>query len=284
MNQKATPKPELYCYLNGRIIPLAKAVLPIMDIAVLRGYGVFDSMSAVGERVLHLDDHLKRFFASAKATGISIHHMKAEIKTAIDALLKKNKLPLAKVRIVATGGTTINSGLEFDAKTGSLFILVEEHAELPASYYENGVRLMTAEYERPLPQAKTTNYMLAVQLQPTKFKQKAYEILYTSKDKVYECSTSNFFLVKGNQLITADKGILPGIIRKFVLSSANKVGLKAVERTVTLKDIATADEAFITGTYKGVLPVVAVDDITIGNGKVGLAAQSFQELYRKLSA
>jgi branched-chain amino acid aminotransferase len=279
MKQTSTSKPILYCYMNGKIMPLAKAVLPIMDIAVLRGYAVFDSMAAVGERVVHVDDHLKRFFASAASAGITIRSTKAHIKTAIHALLRKNKFTLSKVRIVATGGETINSGLEFDATTGSLFIIVEEHSKLPASYYENGVILMTAEYERPMPQAKTTNYMYAVSLQHKRSKQKALEILYTFQGKVYECSTSNFFLVKGNELITADKGILEGIARAFVLRSAKKIGLKAVERTVTLHDLETADEAFITATYKGILPVVKIDGMKIGNGKVGLAAQGFKELY-----
>lgn len=269
--------------MNGKIIPLAKATLPIMDIAVLRGHGVFDSMSAVGERAIHGDQHFKRFFASAKEARIPVRYTKTEIESALRAVLRKNKFPRSKVRIVATGGETIHSGLEFNAATAAVFIIVEPYMQPASAPYERGVSLMTVEYQRPLPYAKTTNYMLAVNLQEERKKKKAFEILYTFNGHVYECTTSNFFIVKNNQLITADTGILKGISRKFVLDSAKKVGLKAVERPVTLKDVATADEAFITGTYKGIVPVVKVDKMVIGNGKVGHAAESFQELYREFS-
>ena len=264
--------------MNGKIMPLAKAALPITDIAVARGYAVFDAMLAVGDNVFHGMAHIDRFFASAKAARISIRYSKAEVYASIQALLRKNNLPRAKVRVIATGGNVVN-GLEFDNESASLLIIAEPFTELSDAVYEKGVNLMTAEYQRPLAHAKTTNYMLAVNLQEERRKRKAFEILYTFKGNVFECSTSNFFLVKGNKLITADKGILRGIIRAFVLDSAKKVGLTVVERPITMKDVRSADEAFISASYKGVVPVVKVDDIMIGNGKVGHAAVSLHELY-----
>ncbi len=264
--------------MNGTIMPLAKAALPITDIAIQRGYAVFDSMVASNDTILDLDHHIARFVNSAKIARIPLKYSKTELREALQKVLRKNKLPFSKVRIFVTPGQSPDS-LTFVPSTGSLFIIVEPYNHPASEIYDKGVTLMTAEYQRPIAQAKSTNYMLAVNLQEERRKRKAFEILYTFQGTVYECSTSNFFLVKGKQLLTSNQGVLSGITRKFVLAAAKKAGLVPVERVITMKDLRNADEAFISGTYKGIVPVIKVDDIIIGNGKVGHAAQSFQNLY-----
>lgn len=261
---------------------LSKAALPITDISIARGYAVFDAMLAIGQKPLHAKDHIKRFFDSAKASRINIGYSQKEVLEAILSVLQKNKLAASKVRVIATGGNLVN-GLEFDPKTNSFFVIAEPYIEPAKIVYENGISLITAEYQRPLAHAKTTNYMAAVHLQEKRIKNKAFEILYTQNGNISECSTSNFFIVKGDKLFTPKDGILKGIIRKFVLNSASKVGLKVIEKPITLKDLAAADEAFISASYKGVIPVVKVDNLIIGNGKVGHAAQTLAELYKKFS-
>lgn len=270
-----------YVYLNGKIVPAAKAVLPVTDIAILRGYGVFDSMLAEGDYILHGEKHLARFFRSAKLTGIAVPYTKEQIAKSLKALLKKNGHTRSKLRIVLTGGETVNSGLEFKPKTGNLFAIAEAYPEPKSEPYEKGVNLMTVDHRRSNPEAKTTNYGEAVSLQPLRRKRGAFEILYTHDGNVYECSTSNFFIVKGRQLITAKNGMLKGIIREFVLSKARLLGLQPIERDLKISELWTADEAFSTGTYKGVVPVVSIDGKKIKLGKPGPVAKQLLGLYRE---
>jgi branched-chain amino acid aminotransferase len=195
--------------------------------------------------------------------------VREELVEVIESLLKKNKFAQTKLRILLTGGQTINGGLEYDDKTANICILADELSPLSNNIYENGASLITAEYERPLSEIKTTNYSFAVSKQKDRKKAKAIEILYILDGKVYECSTSNFFIVKDKELITAKDGVLKGITRKMLIKAAPKLGLKVVERDLSVAELKTADEAFLTGTYKGIVPIIKIDNIKIGKGLVG---------------
>lgn len=273
-----------FCYLNGKIIPVEKATLPILDISILRGFAIFDSMLAQGLQVLHNQDHMQRFFNSAKEMGMHVPLSRSDLEKTIVVLLKKNAFKSSKVRIVMTGGIAQGpSDIEQNNKHPNIFITVDKFIPFADSVYEKGVSLMTANYQRPFPTVKTTNYTLAVYLQDKKKQKKAFEILYTYDDKVYECTTANFFIVKGKKLITAKDGVLKGITRKFVLVLAKKLGLEVIERDLKTSELKTADEAFITGTYKGIAPVVKIDSTVINKGKVGHAAQELRKLYNTMS-
>jgi branched-chain amino acid aminotransferase len=271
-----------FCYLNGKIIPVEKATLPILDISIIRSFAVFDSMLAAGTQILHGEEHFKRFYNSAKQLGLIIPLSKNDLHKEVVKLVKKNGYKYSKVRIVITGGI-VQNGIEPDAKHPNFFINAEPFSKLPEAVYENGVSLISVDYQRPLANVKSTNYMLAVSMQKIRKQKKAFEILYTFDGKIYEGSTSNFFLVKGSKLITAKDGILKGITRNFVLKHAKKLGLIIEERDVKVSELKTADEAFITGSYKGIVPVIKVDSVTIANGKPGHAAQGFGAMYKDFS-
>jgi branched-subunit amino acid aminotransferase/4-amino-4-deoxychorismate lyase len=258
-----------YCYFNGKIVTEDKAKIPVTDIAVLRGYAIFDSLAGDGLKPVCLVEHLDRFYRSAKSAGIKVPVVREELVEVIESLLKKNKFAQTKLRILLTGGQTINGGLEYDDKTANICILADELSPLSNNIYENGASLITAEYERPLSEIKTTNYSFAVSKQKDRKKAKAIEILYILDGKVYECSTSNFFIVKDKELITAKDGVLKGITRKMLIKAAPKLGLKVVERDLSVAELKTADEAFLTGTYKGIVPIIKIDNIKIGKGLVG---------------
>jgi D-alanine transaminase/branched-chain amino acid aminotransferase len=268
-----------YCYLNGKIILASKAAIPISDISITRGFAIFDSMFASGAKVLHVEDHMNRFYNSAKEMGLRIPLSKKVLQNVMIKLLKKNGYSHSKVRALLTGGTTAKNAIEADPAHPNFFVTAEPFIPLAKAIYEKGVSLITINYQRPWPTVKTTNYMVAVRMQDERKRKKAFEILYTFEGQAFECSTSNFFLVKGSRLITAKNGVLKGITRKFVFKYAESLGLKVVEREVKVSEFKTADEAFITGTYKEIIPVIKIDAIKIGNGKVGHVAQELGKLY-----
>ncbi len=274
-----------YCYFNGKIIPQNKALLPVDDIGILRGYGVFDFATTYNGKPFLFKEHCERLRNSAKQIGLKVPLSTKEIEYIVETLLHKNTMKEANIRIVLTGGKTIE-GLTFDPRHATFFILIEDKIILPEKLYTGGTNLITHEHQRMFFASKTTNYITAVSLQERKRKNKAIEILYTFKNNILECSTSNIFIIKNKVLLTPKENILMGITRNFVIDHAQKKGLIVKERSLTLQDLKKADEVFITSTNKEILPIVHIDDWKVGNGRVGsttdILIKDFRDYTNKL--
>lgn len=271
-----------WCYVDGKIAESSTPQLKVGDLAVLRGYAVFDFVKVVKGRPLFWIEHLKRFRSSAKLLGLKVNKSDPELTNIAQELLKKNGLQDkdASLRLVLTGGESPNGMMP--AGKSVLAVLVEESYNLPEKVFKTGGKLITVDYCRSFPEAKTTNYLLAVSWQKKKLKEKAVEILYVNQNKILEASTSNFFLVKNKKLITAKADVLGGITRSAVIKLAKKAGYKIEEREVKVSELKTADEAFITATNKDVCPIVKIDKLKIGNGKVGEVTKDLLTRYRAL--
>jgi branched-chain amino acid aminotransferase len=264
-----------YCFFQGAIVPFDKAGIALNDLGVLRGYGVFDFYRTYSGKPFHLKEHYTRFQNSAKSIGLSVPVSYVEFEKITLDLLKKNKIKDASFRAVLLGGPVQNS---LSASKPTFYILTEEVYEPTKEQLEKGVSLMVHEYLRYIPEAKSTNYVEAVKMQKERIKQKAYEILYVSDGMVLECSTSNIFMIKGKHLITPDKNILKGITRKVILKIAKK-DFVVEERGVEIYELLLADEVFISGTNKKILPVTKIGKKIIGNGKVGEKTRLLQRLW-----
>jgi branched-subunit amino acid aminotransferase/4-amino-4-deoxychorismate lyase len=268
---------EEYCYLNGNIVPIQEAKIPITDIGLLRGYAIFDSIAAMNGNIIFFDAHYKRFVRSARIMHLKIPDSKHKIETNIYKLLLKNHYDSSRIKLVLTGGKLIG-GLEYDVRSAHLIILVQKGSNPKEKDYRRGVKLITYEHQRELSAAKSNDYITAVNIQSLRRQAGAVEILYTFEGKVLEATTSNFFIVKGDRLITAKKDVLIGIVRGKVLRLAKKF-LDVEERIVKVSELKTADEAFITSTFRKVLPVVRINNLVIGSGKVGQKTKLLMEQY-----
>jgi branched-chain amino acid aminotransferase len=137
------------------------------------------------------------------------------------------------------------------------------------------------EFQRSFPDVKTTMYITAVKLQAEKRKRGAVEILYIYKGKILEATTSNFFIFRGNKLITSKNNILIGITRNFVIQLARKAGFTVIERDIRLHELQEAHEAFITATNKEILPITKVDNQKIGSGIVGKHTKQLMNMFQE---
>ncbi len=268
-----------YCYLNGKIITCNKAKVSVNDIGILRGFGIFDFLRSHKGRPFLLEKHLGRLEKSAELLNLKVPLSKKEIRGVIEELLKKNKLSEASIRIVLTGGQSVD-GLSYDYDSPTFFILVKELQIYPPSIYKKGVKLITFEHQREMPEAKTNNYITMLRLKKFKEKKKAFEILYVSRGLVLEGTTCNFFIFKKNTLITPKSNILYGTRRNLVINLA-KNKFKVAERALRLKEIKEATEAFITSTNRNIVPVVRIDDNKVGDGKVGKNTSYLMDLFNE---
>lgn len=271
-----------YCHFNGKITTLDKVKISPYDIGMLRGYGVFDVMCTQNGKAFLLDEHWKRFQNSAKELGLKIPIAKEEYEKIVEKLLRMNNFKKANIRTVLTGGTSANA---FAYKPGreTFFILIEKFNALPNEVFEKGAKVITLEYDRDFPRAKVTNYVAAIRKQEEKIRKKALEIIYIRNGKALEASTSNFFIVKNQKLITTKDGILVGITRNLAIELARQNGLKVEERAISEKELFSADEVFLTATNKDIVPIVNVAQRKIGDGKPGKITRQVMEAFQKFA-
>jgi len=264
-----------FCFADGQLIPTEKATIHPMDLGLIRGYGIFDFFRTVNFKPLFLESYLERFVASAEKTFLPLDISTAELNAVIQDLIEKNYLKEGGIRMILSGGVSQN---HFSPAKGKLFIFAESLIFPEESKYQNGIKLLTLEYVRPVAEIKTTNYAYPV-WDSIRWKQEgAEDVLYHYNGYVSESSRSNFFIVKDGVISTPDKHILKGITRKNVMQLAGDVQV----RPISLEETLQADEAFITSTTKILLPVTQVDNHTIGNGKPGPVSLGILEKFRAL--
>lgn len=269
-----------YCYFNEKIRPENKTHINPRDIGILRGYGVFEFLRTYGGEPFLLNEHFARLKQSAKTLRIKLPVTKQKLRKLIKKLLVKNKMAEAGIRIILTGGNINQDGITYDYNSPTFFILTEKPHQYPVSFYNKGVALITFEHQREIPQSKTIDYLMAVQLQRSRQRKKALEILYTKNGAALECATSNFFIFKDNKLITPKNNVLIGTTRNFVIKFARPY-FKIEERDIQLEEVKFAAETFITATTKEIMPVVKIDNQMVGNGKVGENTKYLMKLFRK---
>lgn len=256
---------QLYCYLNGVILPVKDAHIHISDLGLLRSYAVFDYFRTYKGKPYMLAEHLKRFRNSAADLRLPLQLSDDEIESVIQELIFKSDVVDAGIRMVLTGGYSSDSMAVTDP---NFMIIVEQLPQISEGFYTKGVSLKTYEYLRDSPDIKSTQYLNAIKLQPLKEKFDVFDLLYYYDDEVLESPRNNFFIFKDNILITAKDNVLKGVTRKMILKLADGV-FEVQERKISLADLKNADEAFISGTTKRIIPVVEIDKLPVGDGKVG---------------
>jgi D-alanine transaminase/branched-chain amino acid aminotransferase len=252
---------SLFSYVRDSFIPAEQASLLIGDLSIQRGYGIFDFFKTLNHVPIFLDDHLNRLYHSAAQLRLPVGKTREELKTIIDQLQQKNNIPDSGIRITLTGGYSPDG---YSLSQPNL-IITQQPLLFPISpECPKPFRLITWPHQRQLPETKTIDYLMAIWLQPYIREQKADDVLYHYNGVISECPRSNFFIVTADDtLVTPARNMLKGITRMKVLELAGLI-MKTEERDITLEELPTVKEAFITSTGKHIVPVSHIDDIKIG--------------------
>jgi len=262
-------------YIDGSFVPAEQAVIPVDDLAVLRGFGVFDLVRTYNGQPFFLKEHLERVHHSAAEIGLHVPWSHGELNGIVLETLAKNNYPESNIRIVVTGGSSPDFTTPQDKPR--LLVLVSPLPKLPETWYIDGVKLITRVTDRFKPGVKSINYIPATVALEEARRKGAIEALYLDREGyVLEGTTSNIFIFKQNTLITPGRDILSGITRKVVLEVA-AAQFEVQIRDISRQELLGADEVFITGTNKGVVPVVQVDDAQIGKGTPGLLTRKLTD-------
>src|SRR5712691_5715432 len=254
-------------YVGGRWVHPHEATLSINDIAVLRGYSVFESLRTYDRRPFHLDQHLMRLYRSSRLIEMDIPWLSEQIAEVVREIIARNTYQHATIRLLVTGGES-EDGILPSGKP-LLVVLITPLGERDMERFAAGCKLITTKLQRISPEAKTVNYIAAVRALKEAVRRDAADALFVNeREHVLEATRSNFFIFRGDTLITPRKGVLIGITRNVVLELA-RGRFTVEERPILLEELTLVDEAFITSSSKEITPVVQIDDLVIGDGRPG---------------
>ncbi len=257
-----------YQIVNGQILHQNDALIPLSDLGMLRGYGVFDYFRVREGKPVFIADHIERLFHSMELMDMELDFERHHVKDMVIKLIEKNEAIDCAFRIVVTGGYS-SDGYHPDGLS-NLYMMLQKAPEYPSSAYEKGVKLISTAYQRDVPAVKTTNYIQAIHSGRKMEAENAMEVLYHWDGTISECSRANiFFLDHEGTLVTPSHGMLKGVTRMYTIGIAEKLGIQINLRKVEMDEIDGMREAFITSTTKGIMPVIQIDDHFIGDGMPG---------------
>jgi branched-chain amino acid aminotransferase len=266
-----------YTLVNQDFLPATAASVLITDLAIQRGYGIFDFFKTIDGQFIFLEDHLDRFFYSAAAMNLPVNQRREELKALLFELQKKNDMPDSGIRITLTGGYSPD-GYTL-AKPN---MIITQNPFVNPDFNARGIKLITHPHLRQLSHVKTLDYLMAIHLQPLIKEKGADDVLYQHQGFVKECPRANFFIVTADhEVVTSGKDILKGVVRKQLLNMNNN-GFNIIEREISLEDVKYCREAFIASSTKNVLPVTEIDGQVIGNGHAGEVTIALAEKLKTL--
>jgi D-amino acid aminotransferase len=273
-------------FLNDKLVDIDKATISVSDSGFLYGAGLFETMRSHNGVVFALTDHLDRLFASADVLSISNPYEREYIAEAINKVLVANKLTDARLRLTLTNGPMAESE---EQRKSTLLITATKFQSYPPEYYKKGVMVVLCPFKQnpidPASGRKTTSYfsrMIALNLAHQK--RAAEAIWFTLDNRLAEGCVSNVFLVKDSVLYTPpiNTPVLPGVARKTVCMLAPQNSIKLTEKDLTIDDLLGADEIFLTNVIMQVMPIMKVENHTVGDGRVGDVTKKLQTSFDQL--
>lgn len=283
--------------VNGEIVEGGRAVISVFDHGFLFGEGVYEVCRTYHGTPFLLDRHLARLRASAAGLALDVPFADEEIQRRTEATMVAAGLGLrgqaaareAYLRIVLTRGVGEITYDPAATPEPSLVIISRPHVDPPAWYYTRGVAVALLDIVRNHPQAvspliKSNNLLNNALAMQAAIRRGAVEgVLRNYRGEIAECAQSNLFVVAGGHIRTPglEAGLLAGITRAFVIEIAAALGHPVEEAVLHDADLLNADEAFLTSTTKEIVPIVRVDDRTLGSGRPGPVTQALLAEYRR---
>lgn len=219
-----------------------------------------------GTRAIGLKQHLARLFKPVKNAKVT----EAEFRRQLRELLKEYPNE-ARVRIIMT-------------RNGQAYIAVEPLKPLPREVHEKGVRVKTIELSREAPRLKSTAFIEASREGRRQIAQEGiFEALLVKSGRILEGMTSNFFYVVNEVLYTASHGVLPGVTRGMVIRAARGRGLRVEYKSLKQDQLKVPNEAFLTSSSRGVVPVIQIDDVRLGEGRPGRITRLISSAYEEFA-
>lgn len=271
-------------WLNGEIGPLEELRVSADDRGFLFADGIYEVIRVYGSRPFLLQEHLLRLAHSAEGIRLQLPFPLQRFTQITHEMVGRAGLGEAEVYLQVTRGVASRSLSFPSSPKPTVLLAVKLPRSISAELRQSGVSLATVPDDRwrhcDLKSIALLPNVLALE---KAHRAGAYEALFVRDGFVCEGASSNFFLVRQGTLITplADWRILPGVTRAFVLQLAQEEGISAEERDVPVSELGQAQEAFLTSTFREVLPVTAIDGHPVSSGFPGPVTSCLHAAYQR---
>lgn len=284
--------------VNGSLLPRDQAVVSVFDSGFVLGDGIWEGLRVSGGHPAFLEAHLDRLYAGAKAIALDIGLTRGELTARIYEALSANEMRDGiHVRLMVTRGVKSTPYQDPRVTVGpATVVIIAEYKEPSAETLSRGISLFTVHVRRAAPDTLDPKLNSHSKLNDIQACIQAYTagadeaLMLDPQGFVATCNSTHFFIVgkapDGAPRVSTSDGryCLGGITRANVLRICRDTGLEAMETTFSLTDVYSADEAFVTGTFAGLVPVTSVDGRQIGNGERGPLVTQLQGAYGELVA
>ena len=281
---------DIFINIDGELVHRNEAKVSVFDSGFLLGDGIWEGIRLHKNRLVFIDDHLDRLFKSAKGISLDIPFSKEEIINQISkVLLKNNMKDDVHIRLIISRGEKITPYQNPNANVGPInLVIIPEHKKTTPDTYSNGISIGRVPNIRPnesilSPQFNTLSKLNCI-LASVEANKLGYDegIMNDMNGNISTCNSTNlFFIVKNTVLTSKGKYCLNGITRKKAIYVCSQNNIAYAEKNFTFEDIKNCDEAFVTGTFAGIIPVSKLEGRKLASTNHDSLVNKIRILYNK---
>lgn len=282
---------EGIAWIDGAFVPLSQARIPILDRGFVRSDATYDVAHVRDGSFFRLGDHIDRFFESMSGLRMSVDLTREDIAGILTECVRRSGLRDAYVQMTCTRGVPPKGARDPRLCENRFYAFVQPFVWIATPEMQTkGISLVISDIQRIPPEAVDPRIKNFHWLDLTMGIFDAYDrgalvsVLIDGEGNVTEGAGFNVFAIKGNALITPDRGVFEGMTRRTVLELASSQGCDVQCRSLSPAELSGADEIFISSTAGGIMPVTTLDDRPVGTGQPGARTLKLKDTYWELHA
>ena len=280
---------NILIYINGEIIPRPEAKISVFDSGFLLGDGVWEGIRLHNGQLVFLKEHLDRLYAGSNSIGMDIGMSSDDLTSKIIQTIEANNMySNIHLRLIVSRGMKstpyqhprVNIG-------GPTIVIIPEYKIVTEDSKDKGLELVSVNTIRSSeitqdPKINSLSKFNCIQACIEADRLGADEgLMFDMNGYVSTCNSTNFFIVRKSEVWTSTgEYCLNGVTRGAIIALCKSNDIEVYEKNFIIDDVHSADEAFVTGTFAGVLPVTKIDQHMLSNGKKGAITDRLQRLYK----
>jgi branched-chain amino acid aminotransferase len=282
---------DVFININGKLLPRNDAKISVFDSGFLLGDGVWEGIRLHKNQLVFIDEHLERLYKSARGISLDIPFSKDEIVSQIFKVLEKNNMEDGiHIRLIISRGEKITPYQNPNANVGPVtLVIIPEFKKTSPEIYENGISIGRVSTVRPPKNILNTHFNTLSKLNCILASIEANELGYDEGimndplGNISTCNSTNLFFIKKNTVWTSTgEYCLNGITRSKAIYICEKNNINCFQKDFTFDEIKNCDEAFVTGTFAGIIPVSKIEDKKLLSTSSNSLTNHIRDLYNHL--
>jgi len=281
---------DIFININGELFHRSEAKISVFDSGFLLGDGVWEGIRFHKSKLVFINEHIDRLYASASGISLNINYTKQEIIDEINKVLDKNKMDDdIHIRLIISRGDKITPYQNPNANVGPInLVIIPEYKKTDPNTYTKGVKIGRVPNIRPNNYILSPHYNTLSKLNCILASIEANKLGYDEgimndiNGNISTCNSTNLFFIKDNKVLTSTgEYCLNGITRGKVIQACHNNGIHCSETNFTFEDIKNCDESFVTGTFAGIIPVSFLENYQLKSLEENSLTMQIHQLYQK---